>query len=421
MSRRLVSLCAPLLLVSCGFEGQSAEEAPPAGDPPADPAPPTGNQPPAPRCKFQYADLCGVSPGAALTVSADKLLDTSVDASCPHIVSQGDGRPELCVIYASAITVEAQASLRATGDRVLVLATSGDLQVLGRIDVSSARRQSATAPERLGAAAHTGPCGTPDRLPDNDPGGGGGGAGASFGGKGGDGSTGDDNNSAGPDGRGDGGRPAAVIANDTITYLRGGCRGQLGGTGGDNINREPPGEGGPGGGAVYLAAAGQLTVAASAVVFAGGGGGAGGGAQAGGGGGGSGGMIALDAAAVHVLGALVANGGGGGEGGVYFVNVNQRVTGTPGQDSLPSALRAPGGDNVGIDGRGGEGSAGSDNPGRNGTTGAPSDEGGGGGGGGAGVIRVFGPRDGAGVLSRRRPDRPRGPHRAPPHHPSAAA
>ncbi|MEZ4363865.1 MAG: hypothetical protein R3B48_27065 [Kofleriaceae bacterium] len=348
-------------------------------------APPIDAGPP--RCAFSYVDVCGLTPDDAKVYDTPTTIDTSLDASCTHILTQGTGQPELCVIDAPSITVSAP--VRGIGARPLVLLARGPMMLSGSVDVSTTRM-----PVSPGAGALALPCPPYVVIPQAGTRGGGGGAGGSFGGKGGNGGNGND---PGSGGRNKGGDALAAMPAATFDVLRGGCPGQPGADAAGDDAGGVPGDQGEGGGAVYLAASGELTVTATGRVHAGGAGGNGGGALTGAGGAGSGGMIVIEAAAVHHAGVIAANGGGGGEGGVI-------VSGTPlnggnGENGQSSAQTAKGGDAFLIaDGDGGNGSGGGGTPqaGRNGSN---SFDGGGGGGGGAGFIRVLGTRDGAGVIS----------------------
>jgi hypothetical protein len=392
-----------LAIGACSFPASSGNAvvdatAPDAGGVDAGP----GNDAAAARCKFTFVDVCGLTPGPAFAYTTTLVapIDTSLPGSCPHLVPQGNGKPELCVRYATSIAIAEGVVIRAIGARPLVLVASTAITVAGRLDVSSTRQRLGSVPvaESVGAGGEGDTCPANLRSPKSDFGGGGGAAGASFSGKGGDGGTGDDNNSGTtPDGKGEGGQASAPMPVSGITTVRGGCRGQVGGGFDNNPQGEPPGAGGPPGGAIYLAAALQITIESNGGISANGGGGMGGGSQSGGSGGGSGGLIILEATEIHRLGKLTANGGGGGEGGVYFVNI-ARVTGAPGEDGMFDATPAPGGDSdeENVEGNGGAGAAIAT---RDGAPGTKSNEGGAGGGGASGFILLLGAVDGAGLIS----------------------
>jgi hypothetical protein len=305
--------------------------------------------------------LCLASaPSKSWTLVNVTPVNTDSDARCEDPV----GSPgNCCVIAATSITIQKNATLQATGSKPLVLVATDAIQTMagGTIDVRSRRGAAAGA----GADPMVG-C-TTDAAPSTSNGSGGGGAGGSFAGVGGTGGFANGNGDTG----GVPGRAAGLV-----TTLRGGCRGQAGAGAGMLV-------GGHGGGAVFLIAANAITVAGS--ILAGGEGGDGGTPNAGGSGGGAGGMIGFDAPSITLTGMLAANGGGGGEGGG---SVNPGMSGA---DSTTTAA-APGGINATTNGGGGgDGAAGEmAGAGVDGQGGilAPSTGGGGGGGGGAGVIAV---------------------------------
>jgi hypothetical protein len=388
--RVILSLGAALGGAACSFAGGTgtgATDAPDAA--PGSDSSPDAKPPGPPRCAFTYVNVCDLTAGSAITYQANATINTSTDASCTHVIPQGNGKPELCVIHAASISVASGVTVRGVGSRPLVFVSSASITIDGRIDVSSARANGGTA-ESIGAGGEAVACGAFAKDPDSDAGGGGGGAGGGFSGQGADGATGDNGN-------GKAGRAANSIPGGESTFARGGCRGQTGGGSGGSANGGDGGAGGPPGGALYLAAAGDISITASGRVTAQGGGGQGGGSLAGGGGGGSGGWLTLEATKLHRLGVVSANGGGGGEGGEYVTApLPAKVPGSDGSDGLSNGAAAPGGDNVLIGGRGGDGSAGSN---RKGGGAGASFDGGGGGGGGAGYVRLLGTVDGAGVLS----------------------
>lgn len=389
-----------LAIGACSFPASSGNAvvdatAPDAGGVDAGP----GNDAAAARCKFTFVDVCALTPGPALAFTTAPVapINTSLPGSCPHLVQQGNGKPELCVRYATSIAIAEGVVIRAIGARPLVLVASTSITVAGRLDVSSTRQRLGSVPvaESVGAGGAGSSCGF-TRAPQSDAGGGGGAAGASFSGKGGDGGIGDLNDSVGNDGNAESGLANSLVEINTISSLRGGCRGQVGGSFGNSVVGEPPGAGGPPGGAIYLAAAEQITIESNGGVSANGGGGMGGGSQSGGSGGGSGGLIVLEATAIHRLGALTANGGGGGEGGIYLEDNSVRYTGFPGGDGRLDDTAAAGADSPSSPGNGGNGGAGVV---RDGTGGTQSNGGGGGGGGASGFILLLGAVDGAGLIS----------------------
>lgn len=150
-----------------------------------------------PRCKFMFVDVCGFkdAAGPALTYSSDTTIDTSVNTSCPRVVTQASG-PELCLFYNASLTIAANVTVRAIGTRPIAFVTTGNMSLLGRLDASSSRASQQGA-EVLGAGAASGTCDAFAKAPETDTNGGGGGAGASFSGKGGNGGAG---NITGPGG-----------------------------------------------------------------------------------------------------------------------------------------------------------------------------------------------------------------------------
>jgi hypothetical protein len=323
---------------------------------------------------FQVCYFAGDVTNALTVVPASPTtIDTSQDPQCQQLRAgnEGTGEPEACIVIANGIDVSG--TLRAIGTRPLVLASSGNISVTGLIDASS--HAGAGLP---GAGHDTGPCantvaltGEAQLVGTNHAGGGGGGGLAAAGGAGGRGET-------------------TVVAGggsvDT-SFLRGGCSGGDGGASvGGMIAR-----GGFGGGAIYLVAAGTITISGK-VIAAGQGGtarvGAAAGVFAGGGGGGAGGTVALDGDMIVVMpsGALIASGGGGGGG------ANGLMGGTAGGDGLfTGGAAGMGGAGTGGTSNGGAGGLGSTRgspTGGAGNAGGTTQGGGGGGGGGAGVIHL---------------------------------
>jgi hypothetical protein len=284
------------------------------------------------------------------------LTDPNFDATFPaSSLEAQSGGPEVRVLSADAIIVQADAELRATGRRPLILVSWSTFEVHGVLDVSS---RAALA----GAGAH------PDVCPAADPGadeaeGAGGGGGGGFGDAGADGGTGYEGAAAAGTGSAASATPVAV---------RGGCAGASGGN-------PTGGHGGSGGGALQLTA--RTSIVIDGTLHAGGAGGGGAEAgRAGGGGGGSGGFLGLQAPLVTVeeTAVLAANGGGGGGG-------CDNKFARPGEDGHPDAIAALGGDGEGQGEPGGPGGFTDVSPG----AGLPSNRGGGGGGGGVGYVRVW--------------------------------
>lgn len=285
-------------------------------------------------------------PTAGLSVAGMQVLDTENEPTC---ITQMSGNLEVCVLLRTSINVAAGATLRVTGKRPLVLASTSTLVVRGTIDASSVLQKPPGGggnPALCMPGAMSGATGA-------------GGAGGSYGGRGG---RGGDNGS----------QPAAPVPLD---HIQGGCPGSRG------VGSQLA-AGGAGGGAVYLIAKEQIVVD-GAINASGAAGDASTGAgfgSNGGGGGGAGGLIGLDAPTISGGGTLFANGGGGGSGSSTL------FPGMPGTES-PSATVAGRGGTSNNNGNGGDGSLGSQLDGRNGLDGMNA---GGGGGGGAGMIYVHG-------------------------------
>ncbi|MEZ4363866.1 MAG: hypothetical protein R3B48_27070 [Kofleriaceae bacterium] len=320
-------------------------------------------------CDLALAALCELPFGTSPTFGGETEIDTSSDARCNAILppDMEKGIPELCVITGTAITIKANAVVRATGARALALVARENLSIYGTLDVSSHRESTlrSTVSELVGAGAGS-TCPAFARMPGGGTLGGAGGAGGSFSGSGGAGGAGDtdDTNVAG-------GLPGAALTAQEVGTLHAGCAGQGGGAA-----AVAGGDGGQGGGAVYLASMKVVQVIGEGKIGANGAGGKGGGPLAGGGGGGSGGMIVVDAPLVIVAGLISANGGGGGEGG-------DGTAGGDGADGTLSVSPARGGASGASLAKGGNGAAAS-------TTATPGDgsiTSGGGGGGSVGVVR----------------------------------
>ncbi len=314
------------------------------------------------------------APTAPITLSASTTFITDGTGPSPCAAATTPNGTSWCVLAATDITISAGKSLIATGARPLVLLATGSLTIEGTVDVSSTRT-------REGAGYVASRCvalgGTSNIDAATGMGSAGGGAGGTHGTAGGNGGR---SNLLGGTAR----MPATTFA------LVGGCPGG---------RSDPDGQivGSPGGGAVYLAAVGELVI--SGVVTASGAGGEGGpiGGATGGGGGGSGGSILLWAGSLGGGGLVVANGGGGG-GGTDIADI---VPGRPGADAAVgnggiSALVAVGGDSSPRcnGGTGGVGAGATSEtattafPARGGDNGGSGTCGGGGGGGGHGMIQA---------------------------------
>jgi hypothetical protein len=290
------------------------------------------------------------------TLNTDTGVSMGTSLTCVTPLSGGAG---YCVVLATDISIDS--SLRATGNKPLILVASGTITTGAPIDVGSHRGQN---PE-TGAGADPAVCATMGTPPTS----GGGGAGGSFAGLGGVGGNGS-GLAAG------GGVPGAVVG--TLTAVRGGCPGQDGNAAAANDR----GRLGHGGGAVFLIAGTKIDIQA-AINAAGEGATPGDKNTAGGGGGGAGGMIGFDAPMISAIATalILANGGGGAEGSGTGNNA-----GAPGADSTTTAA-AVGGNNASVTGGdGGNGSTGA--AAGPGLPGGPGTGGGGGGGGGAGLIKA---------------------------------
>lgn len=338
--------------------------------------------------------LYAASATTAYNITCAVVFDTSVGASNPGTwcgtpappsfdVPQSGG-PNALVIPLQALTVASGGSLTFIGSRPVILAVYGSATIAGGIFADSTR----TTP---GAGATTTTCtiglgkvgGASDTIQNNGGGGGGGGGFGAGGGSGGIGSG----KAAGTAGSGAG--LSSSEGPPELAPLRAGCSGGRGGTGATSGTNATPAAltvGGPGGGAVQLSVAEQLTI--TGVMSAGGAGGlAVASWNSGGGGGGSGGALLLEANQLDVrVGAMVAVNGGGGAQGAY-----QNKAAQSGGDGT-SAGAGAGGDFTSNTqaGRGAGGGAGP-NAGANGEGDRSNDSkftGGGGGGGGAGRIRV---------------------------------
>ncbi|MFN0247271.1 MAG: hypothetical protein ACKV2T_10320 [Kofleriaceae bacterium] len=291
-------------------------------------------------------------PTAPVMYSDTTTIDTSVAATCtPTTNSAASG---WCVIAGTTVEVLSGALVRVIGNKPVVFAATGDITVVGIIDVGS--RGNA-----IGAGGNPAACmGGTNATAGNSSGGG---FGGSFGTRGGNGESADG---------GFGGISPAALTN--VTALRGGCPGGPGGP----INAVLA-AGGAGGGGLALLSRTKILLP-GALNASGAGGRAGELGRLGSGGGGSGGMIVLDAPVIDATGAnIFANGGGGGEGN-DLVNV-----GVFGQEPLSPLLAGMGGSGVSSGGDGGQGSLGG-NGGVPPMNASASNAGGGGGGGGAGLV-----------------------------------
>jgi hypothetical protein len=281
---------------------------------------------------------------------------------------------EATVVYFERYTLGAKTTLTITGQRPLIIAGDGDIEIDGSIVTAPS-----ADPVNLGWNAG-GPPGPPQPLAVgicalNVPDVGGGNPGASDRGSGGGsfcgiGGAGSPAFSTGPvDGGADGGTGpsgGAVYGTNDLVPLVGGS------SGGSTDYATPKNHGG---GAIELVSGTRVTVSLPGVINMGGG--ADTGSATGAGepriGGGSGGGILLEAPNVVVQGVLAANGASGSG-----YNVGQ-----PGQASAQPAVTP-----LGISVKGGDGSGGAKTNGQDGMIVDAVRVGGGGGGGGAGRIRV---------------------------------
>ena len=260
------------------------------------------------------------------------------------------------VLVLDSFVVQSGAVLRVTGSKPLIVGAWTTISVNGVIDAGTRRNGLA------GAGSLTATCAPDGAGPGAATDAGGGGGGGGLRGAGGTGGVGD--GAAGG---------SAGLARAVPSFVRAGCSGASGGLTGFGV-------GGPGGGAIELAA--RTSISITGKVTAGGAGGQGGGQtgiKGGGGGGGSGGFIGIDSPAL-VLGSnaeLVANGGGGGGGGNGLAQ--------PGKDSIGDSGSATGGSGAIT------GGAGSSMSTLVGETPGFSGDGGAGAGGGAGFILVRAP------------------------------
>lgn len=311
----------------------------------------------------------------------------------PITLQQSDGSA-IAVLSVAKFGVGPGATLNVIGPKPLIIASWDKLDVMGEIDAGShttevdagahiqqTTQHGAGALTCANAETTSGPSGATagqDAAPSGGSGGGGGGA---FHGSGGGGATGDQGCTSGftcPRTGGTGGTGAGAPAT-----IHGGCNGADSGQAGTGVSAPATSttvaKGGLGGGALELAALGDIHIMGT--VRAGGAAGAGSpqGAASGGGGGGAGGYLGFDGHVVVIMnGAIVAANGGGGGGSAPFAGF-----GAQGQDGQPSGSAANGGP-----GNGGTcglpGAKGSSSSAIDGVTSTGSDSCGGGGGGGGG-------------------------------------
>lgn len=295
--------------------------------------------------------------------------DNNVIPLVIDVVPQVDG-DDLLIVTVTDLVVVGGARLRLLGARPIVIISTGDMSIAGRVQATRLGLlpgAGANIDTNCGTGAGTdGALQTDSNT--NDAGSGGGGAG--FGTAGGFGARIVNSN-------GDNSPGGAEAVLQTLEPLRGGCPGGTGGnTGG--------GAGGFGGGALHLAAAGTLTI--TGAISASGSGGSGvEGVRSGGGGAGSGGAVLIQAGTLVNNGIITTNGGAGGEGSAGATNTDSGDNG-----SITSDNAANGGSGFSNGGNGGDGATVNDGAG-DGTEGNQSNSfarGSGGGGGGLGVVRI---------------------------------
>ena len=239
-----------------------------------------------------------------------------------HYTAEG-----LSAFAVQGFIMEPGSTLRARGQRPLLILSAGDVEIAGTIDVSAgcdvgAPPQICGGPgggrgaDVLNEATGCGIGGNGGAVPPKYGGGGGGGASGQAGASGG----------AAQDAPGGSGGTACDAS---LVPLRGGAGGGRSGFPSGN------GGGGGGGGAVQITSHTAIRLVSPATIDAGGSGGEQGGSGSGGGGGGGGGIL-LEAPVLSVDGAVLAANGGGGGGKT-----------TPGADGPRGVEQAQGGDGGG--------------------------------------------------------------------------
>jgi hypothetical protein len=329
---------------------------------------------------FTRCDI--VDPTTPITLSGGDLavIDTDngtidingSDQALAFSVVPQSGGPDLIVISTSEVSVPATATLAFNGTRPIAIASLGNIDIGGLVDMGGFGTSGAPGSNSPSCGAGDNgveQTGAGTSTPAASGGGGGG-----YGGVGGTGAA--VPNSGPPTSGGN------ANGNATIIPLRGGCDGGDGG----NANS---GAGGGGGGGLQLVASGMILVRSGASVTAFGAGGVRADSHAAGGGGGSGGALLLESPMIQIDGALTANGGGGGQGnrGGTTTDSENGEDGHP-RDTVPAAggdsSLAPSGGNGGD---GGSSTASAEN-GFEGINDATRSAGGGGGGGSVGRIRL---------------------------------
>ncbi len=303
--------------------------------------------------------------GACAFDSTQGLFSGSCGAPpTPQVQSQTGNSMQISVLAVRSFELRPGARLTLTGIHAVALAVRGDARIEGIIDVS-ASETSPGAGQDPGCAQRAGSA--PTQL--SSPSGGGGAGHGTNGGLGGDYVV------------MMGGLGGFASASPILVPLSSGCSGGPGGTRDTMFQAQ----GGFGGGALQLSAAGAILIDAAAGIFANGGGGQGGpGDQfnaAAGAGGGSGGAVLLESDLLVIDGRVTASGGGGGGGSE---NEFSGENGDPGQSDGTAAAGGQGARDVTArGGNGGDGATfGNGAPGQE-APGATSTAGGGGGGAGA--------------------------------------
>jgi hypothetical protein len=347
---RTRSLLVGLLLAGCGFHPNAGSSDSNTGSNTGSDGGinllPDGADAPA-ECRSwhpQHFDACAIpapSTGLDLDGAWTFLTDTGVLTGASTITPVGgalaqSGGPEAYLISIQSLKIEATGSLRVIGAMPLIVASWGDIDVLGSIDAGSTAAGSAGAgaspPTSCTASAAGGATQGGIGVSTGGSGGGGGGA---FHGNGGHGGIGD--NPPGPAG-GVGG-----VAVSPPAIVRGGCSGAPSGAAGSDPSASDPtavATGGIGGGALQLSSRTAITISGHVLAGGGGGGGAPDNSACGGGGGGAGGFLGFDASAIAFTNATIAANGGGGGGSQLF---GVGLVGLPGQDGQPNATQAAGG------------------------------------------------------------------------------
>jgi hypothetical protein len=312
--------------------------------------------------------LDGARMAPPLFVSAGSTIDTDlgviIDPAGVPFVPEGvlvgapAGGIDVRVFFASSATFE---DVLVTGSAALALISAGDVLIEGRVDLSGTLASNGPGAMDTDDACK-GKAGSGNAAEGLSSSGAGGGGFGTAGAKGGD------------TGvlfvGGDGG---ASVGNDTLTPLRGGCRG---GGFGAQAN-------GAAGGALQISSGTRIAIASNGYIDVAGAGGyrdlvTG----SGGAGGGSGGAVLLEAPSVEIapLGGISANGGGGG--------CFNEPGGADGALSFDPALGGLGSSGKGAGGLGGARNQPAPTPGQDVTFEEGNSNAAGGGGGGAGRIRI---------------------------------